>query len=114
MPSGSRATASMNRMVTPAVTMPRATVASSTGRRNRHGRGRIATSRITAAHASRSQTAPSGPIWPNSGTVSARPTCTQVIEPTAIAVPTRAADALALSFIAPVDTSQYRPCPRDT
>jgi hypothetical protein len=94
----------MNKMVTPAVTAPRATVASRIGRRNRHGRGRIAASRITAAHASRSQIAPSGPIWPNSGTVSARPAWTQAIEPTAIAVPARAADGLALRVTVPVDT----------
>jgi len=84
--------AAMKNMVTPAVTTPRATVASRIGRRNRQGRGRTATSRITPAQASRSQTAPSGPTWPNSGTDRARPSWTQVIEPTAIKVPARAAD----------------------
>ena len=73
VPSGSRATAAMKSMVTPAVTTPRATAASSIGRRNRHGLGRTAISRITLAQASRSQTAPSGPTWPNNGTDRARP-----------------------------------------
>ena len=77
----------MNSIVTPAVTVPRATVASRTGRRNRQGRGRTATTRITAAQASRIQTAPIGPTSPNSGTDSARPSWTRVIEPTAIKVP---------------------------
>ena len=90
VPSGIRAMAAMNSMVTPPVTTPRATVASRIGRRNRHGRGRTATSRISAAQASRSQTVPSGPISPNSGTDNARPIWTQVIEPTAINVPARA------------------------
>ena len=89
VPSGSRATAAMKSMVTPAVTTPRATAASSVGRRNRQGRGRTTISRITAAQASLSQTAPSGPTWPNSGTDRARPSWTQVIEPTAIKVPIR-------------------------
>ena len=80
----------MNRIVTPAVTAPRATVASRIGRRNRHGRGRITTIRITAAQASRSQTTRSGPTSPNSGTDSARPSWTRAIEPTAISVPARA------------------------
>ena len=95
--------AAMNSMVTPAVTTPRATVASRIGRRNRQGRGRTATSRITAAQASRSQTVPSGPISANSGTDSARPIWTRVIEPTAINVPARADPALAI--MVPVDTS---------
>ena len=82
--------AAMNSMVTPPVTTPRAIAASRIGRRNRHGRGRTATTRITDAQASRSQTVPSGPSWPNSGTDSARPIWTQVIEPTAINVPVRA------------------------
>ena len=86
VPSGIRAMAAMNSMVTPPVTTPRAIAASRVGRRNRHGRGRTATSRITEAQASRSQTVPSGPSLPNSGTDSARPIWTQVIEPTAIRV----------------------------
>jgi hypothetical protein len=95
----------MNRIVTPAVTTPRATVASRIGRRNRHGRGRTATSRITAAQASRSQTTRSGPISPSSGTDSARPSWTVAIEPTAISVPARAGVSVAPRTMVPVNTN---------
>ena len=101
----------MNSIVTPAVTVPRAIVASRTGRLNRHGRGRTATTRITAAQASRIQTAPIGPIWPNSGTDSARPIWTMVIEPTAIRVPARA--GLTLRIMIPSTAEPDRPCPRE-
>ena len=61
---------------------------------------------MTAAQASRNQTAPKGPTWPNSGTDRASPSWTRVIEPTAIRVPARAARAgVVVAFMEPVHTS---------
>src|ERR1700722_15631144 len=92
VPSGSRATAAMNSIVTPAVTTPSVTAASRTRRGKRHGRGRTTAASSRPAHASRSHAAPSGPTWPNRWTDSARPSWTHAIEPTAISVPARARD----------------------
>jgi hypothetical protein len=115
VPSGNRATAAMKSMVMPPVTTPRATTASNAGRRNRQGRGRTTTSRIRAAQAIRSQTAPSGPTSPNRWTDSARPSCTQLIEPSAIKVPDRAEARGTAAMLTMIASTRHRdhPCPRD-
>jgi DNA-binding transcriptional LysR family regulator len=89
VPNGSRATAPMNNMVTPAVTTPSATHVSNAGRVKARSRGRTRTSRITPAQASRTHAAPSGPTWSNNPTDTARPTCTHSIATTAIDAPAR-------------------------
>ena len=52
-------------------------------------RGRTSTSRIAAAHTSRSQAAPSAPIRSMSPTETASPSCTHTIETRAKAAPER-------------------------
>src|SRR6476646_12206768 len=90
VPSGRRATAAMKSTVSPAVTTPSATAVSRPRRPNRDGRGRTTTSRTRPAQASRSHAAPSGPTRSNRPTDRASPSCTHVMDPTAMRVPVRA------------------------
>ena len=90
VPSGSRATASMNRIVTPAVTTPSATHAANDDRVNDEGRGRTMTRNKTPAHASRSQATTTGSAWSSTPTAAAAPSWTQSIEPSASSAPVRA------------------------
>ena len=84
-------------------------------RRKRQGRGRTAVSRITAAQASRSQAAPSGPTSPKRWTDSAKPSWTQLIEPSAIKVPERAEVRGAAVMLTMTASTRHRdrPCPRE-
>ena len=103
MPSGSRATAAMNSMVTPAVTTPSATPYFSAVRENCEGRGRTNTRISTPAQNSRSQAAPSAPMRSISPTEAASPSCTHSIETTAMPAPVRA------WFFMPTQSNQPSP-----
>jgi hypothetical protein len=87
VPSGMRATASMNSSIRPAVTAPSALQATRSRRVKRRRRGRTRTTRSTPAQASRSPVTPSGPSWPNRWTDSASPSWTQDMDATAISAP---------------------------
>ena len=73
VPSGMRATASMNINISSPVTAPRATVPSSTRRLIDRNFGRINPTRITAAKTSRSQVEPAGVSAANKCVLSAAP-----------------------------------------
>jgi hypothetical protein len=110
VPNGIRATDAMKSMVRPAVTTPSVTQASRVALRISRNRGRTSTNKMTPAHASRSQAAPSGPTLSNSPTEAARPICTHSIDATAMPVPTRAAERWGESSVvvvmAPVNPRQ--------
>ena len=109
VPSGSRATAAMNSSVSPAVTAPSARQAISPDRLNVVIRGRTSTSRIAAAHTSRSQAAPSAPIRSMSPTETASPSCTHTIDTTANAAPERLGEKVTRSS----EDDRNRSRPRD-
>src|SRR5215471_4744144 len=87
VPSGMRATASMNSSIRPAVTPPSTPHPSKSRPVKSRGRGRTRTGSSTPAQASRSATTPRGPSWPNRGTVSASPSWTPDIDVTAMTAP---------------------------
>jgi hypothetical protein len=73
--------------VTPAVTIPSSTHAVKLDFVNADGRGRTITKKIAPAQISRSHAAPSAPIRSMSPTETARPSCTHVIDASAIPAP---------------------------
>jgi hypothetical protein len=98
VPSGMRATASMNASVSTAVMTPSSTAPRSAGQLIARGRGLVTSSRISAAMASRSHAEPAGVTAWNRRVLKAAPAWTQ-----AIAVRARAD---AGTFMDPFDRTQ--------
>ena len=87
-----RASASVNRIVRPAVTVPSATAAANPDRVNADGRGRAITASRSPAQSSRSAAVPVDPIRSKRPTETASPIWTHSIEPVAMRAPVRGED----------------------